>query len=170
MGHLRHFNNHNCGTKHDDQTNDPIFLIHSLSSIRWYNSFLNLKTFKIQFLGVPLLHYLLVCKIHTYMPKITLSSLLTQISFFYRKFANFWCITFFVCNLIQIWPRSRELLHVFTFPFQTPIISSLPNIVTSNFTMYILTIFICSLKINVIVKKETHEIRDTEDQNKRSYL
>ena len=37
----------------------------------------NFKTFKIQFHGVPSLHYVLVCKIHIYMPKITLSSLLT---------------------------------------------------------------------------------------------
>ena len=58
-------------------TNDPIFFICSLSSIRWYISFLHFKTFKIQFCGVPFLHYVLVCKIHIYMQKMTLSSLLT---------------------------------------------------------------------------------------------
>ena len=51
------------------------------------------------------LHYVLVCKIHIYMPKMTLSSLLTQASFFYKKFANFRYITCFVLNLILIWSR-----------------------------------------------------------------
>ena len=44
--------------------NDPIFLICSLSSIRWYILFLHFKNFKIQFCGVPFLHYVLICKIH----------------------------------------------------------------------------------------------------------
>ena len=39
--------------------------------------------------GPPLLCYFLVCKIHIYMPKMTLSRLLILISFFYIKFANF---------------------------------------------------------------------------------
>ena len=39
--------------------------------------------------GVRPLHYDLVCKIHIYMPKMTFSSLLTKISFFYIEFAKF---------------------------------------------------------------------------------
>ena len=58
-------------------TNDPIFFICYLSSIHWYISFLHFETFKIQFCGVIFLHYVLVCKIHIYMQKMTLSSLLT---------------------------------------------------------------------------------------------
>ena len=54
-----------------------IFFIYSLSFIRWYISFLHFKTFKIQFHGVSQLHYVLVFKIHIYMPKMILSSLLT---------------------------------------------------------------------------------------------
>ena len=50
---------------------------------------ITLKTSKIQFLGLPPLYYFLVCKIHIYMPKMTLSRLLILISFFYIKFANF---------------------------------------------------------------------------------
>ena len=42
-----------------------------------YFIFLHFKTFKIQFCGVPSLHCVLVCKIHIYMKKMTLSSLLT---------------------------------------------------------------------------------------------
>ena len=57
--------------------NDPIFFICSSSSIRCYISFLHFKTFKIQFCGVPFLHYVLVCKIHIYMQKMTLSNMLT---------------------------------------------------------------------------------------------
>ena len=38
------------------------------------------------------------------------------------------------------------------FIYKTPIILSLSNIVTLKFTMYISTILICSLKLNVIVK------------------
>ena len=48
------------------------FLIYSSSSIRWSISFLYFKTFKIQFYAVPPLHYVLVCKIHICMPKMTL--------------------------------------------------------------------------------------------------
>ena len=58
-------------------TNDPIFFICFSSSICWYISFLHFKTFKVQFCGVPCFHYVLVCKIHIYMQKMTLSSLLT---------------------------------------------------------------------------------------------
>ena len=59
------------------------------SILRRYISFLYFKTFKIQFLGVLLpLHYILVCKIHIYMPKMTLSSLLTLIFVLCIKFAN----------------------------------------------------------------------------------
>ena len=67
----------------------PFFFVNSLSSIRWFISFLHLKTFKIQFLGVPPLYYFLVCKIHIFMLKMTLSRLFTQISFFYIKFKQF---------------------------------------------------------------------------------
>ena len=87
----------------------PFFFICSSSSIRWYISFLHFKTFKIQFCGVPFLHYVLVCKIHIYMQKMTLSSLLTQISFFYIKLANFLYITCSISYLIPIWPQSHGL-------------------------------------------------------------
>ena len=40
-------------------------------------SFFHFKTFKIQFCGVPFLYYVLVCKIHIYMQKMTLSNMLT---------------------------------------------------------------------------------------------
>ena len=58
----------------------------------------------------PPLHYVLVCKIYIYMPRMTLSSLSTKISFFYIKLANFWYRTCFVSNLIPIWPQSHGSL------------------------------------------------------------
>ena len=57
----------------------------------------------------PPLHYVLVCKIHIYMPKTTLSSLLTWLCFFYIKFTNFWYIKSSVPNLTPIWTRSHGL-------------------------------------------------------------
>ena len=69
MSHFWHLNDHNSGSKHDNQTNDSIFLIYSLNFIHWYVSFLHLKTFKIQFHEVPSLHYALVCKLQIYMPR-----------------------------------------------------------------------------------------------------
>ena len=96
------------------------FFIYSLSSIRWYISFLHFQTFKTQFHGVPRLHYVLVCKLVIFMPKMTLLGLLsftyypiiliiTQISFSYIKCPNFWYITCFVPNLIPLWPLSYWL-------------------------------------------------------------
>ena len=108
--HFWHFTGHNSWSKYDNQTNDPIFLIYSLSSISWSFSFSNFQTFKIHLSGVSPLHYVLVCKIHIYMLKITLSSLLTQIFYFYEQFASFWYITCFVPNLITILPQFHELL------------------------------------------------------------
>ena len=64
---------------------------------------------------VPPLHFLLLCKIHIYMPKMTLSSLLTWISFLYIKFANFSYIIYSVSNLIPIWSRSHGLYLSLTF-------------------------------------------------------
>ena len=55
------------------------------------------------------LYYVQVCEIHIYMSKMTLSSLLTQIFFFYITFANFWYITCFAPNLTPIWTRSHGL-------------------------------------------------------------
>ena len=52
---------------------------------------------------VPPLHFVLVCKMHIYIPKMTLLNLLIWISFFYIKFANFWYITCSVPYLIPIW-------------------------------------------------------------------
>ena len=72
-------------------------LICSLSSIRWYISFLHFKAFKIQFHGVTLC--IMFWSVNIYMPKMTLSSLFIQISFFNIKFVNFWCITCFVSNV-----------------------------------------------------------------------
>ena len=57
--------------------NDPIFFHLLFELYLLVISFLHFKTFKIQFCGVPFLHYVLVCKIHIYMQKMTLSSLLT---------------------------------------------------------------------------------------------
>ena len=79
--------------------------------IRWYILFLHFTTFKIQFHGVPLLHYVLVSKIHIYMSNITILSLLTKISFFYIKLANFWYVTCFVPNLIPIWAKFHRLVE-----------------------------------------------------------
>ena len=87
--------------------NNRIFLFYSLSFICWYISSLHFKTFKVYFLEVPPFHYVLVCKIHGYMQTMILSSLLTLMSCFYIKFANFWYITCFVLNLIPIWSRSH---------------------------------------------------------------
>ena len=118
MSYFRHFNDHNSGGKHGNQTNDPIFLIDSLGPIRWHISYLHLKKnafllliFKIQCHGVPLLHYGLVCKLHIYIPKI-LSSLLTEKYFFYIKFAVFWYVTSFVPNGVLNWPRSHRLCMI----------------------------------------------------------
>ena len=57
----------------------------------------------------PLLHYVLICKMHIYKSKMALSSLLTKILFFSIEFVNFWDMTCFLPNLIPIWPRSHEL-------------------------------------------------------------
>ena len=69
MSHFWHFNDHNSESKHDNQTNDPIFLIYSLNFIHWFISFLHLKIFKIQFHGVPSLYYVQVFKLLIYMPR-----------------------------------------------------------------------------------------------------
>ena len=88
MSYFWHFNDHNSRNQHN-QTNDTNFPVYSLSFIHWYIWFLHFKTMKIQFMASPLLlHYVLVCKMNIYipplhcvlviyMPKITLSSLLT---------------------------------------------------------------------------------------------
>ena len=41
----------------NEPTNDPIFVIYYLSSIRWYISILNFKTFKIQSHGFSLIFW-----------------------------------------------------------------------------------------------------------------
>ena len=110
MIHFWHFTGHNSWSKFDNQTNDLIFLIYSLSSFSWYFSFLHFQTFKIHLDGVSPLHYALVCKTHIYMLKITLSSLLTQIFYFYEQFARFWYIKCFVPNLVTILPQFHKLL------------------------------------------------------------
>ena len=51
------------------------------------------------------LHFILVYKIQFYVAKMRLSSLLTQMSFFYIKFAIFQYIT---CS-VPIWPQSHVL-------------------------------------------------------------
>ena len=53
ISHFRHFNGDNFGSRHDDETNDPIFFISSLSSIRCYIYFLHFQILKIQFHGAP---------------------------------------------------------------------------------------------------------------------
>ena len=72
-----------------------------LSSIHWYTSFSHFKNFKIQFHAHPL-HHVMVCQIHIYMIKMTISNLLKKISIFYVKFVNFWYITCFVSPLIPV--------------------------------------------------------------------
>ena len=57
-------------------------------------------------------NYVLICKTHIYMLKMILASLLTQISFSNRIFANFWHITYFVSNLMPIWPWSWSWLFI----------------------------------------------------------
>ena len=57
--------------------NDPIFFHLLFDLYLLVISFLHFKTFKIQFCGVPSLHYVLFFKIHIYMQKMTFSSLLT---------------------------------------------------------------------------------------------
>ena len=76
------------------------FIIHSFNITCRFISFL---PFKIQFHRVPPLHCVLFCKIHIYMLKMTatLSRLLTKISFFYKKFANFWFDNMF-CSQFDI--------------------------------------------------------------------
>ena len=59
---------------------------------------------KFNSMGSPSLHYVLVYNIHTCMLKITLSSLLTSVSFFYVKCANLLYITSFAPNLIKFGP------------------------------------------------------------------
>ena len=93
MSHFWH-KDHNTGNKYDNLTNNAIYFIYSLSSIRWYISFLHFKTFKIQFHGIITLHYVQACKIHIYTPRKTLLSLL---------------ITYLVPTLIPIWPQSHGL-------------------------------------------------------------
>ena len=68
----------------------PTFLTLSINI-----SFLHFKTFKIQFHWVPPLNHAVVCKMYIYRANMTLPSLLTYISFFYGKFANFWYIMCF---------------------------------------------------------------------------
>ena len=91
---------------------DPIF-IYSLRSLPCWISFFHLKTFKVHFHGVPFLHYFLVCKIYVYLSRIRPSNLLTQISFFYIKFAIFSYITCFVPCLIPILFQSYGPLLIF---------------------------------------------------------
>ena len=74
--------------------------------------FQNLQT---QFRGIPYLHYFLVSKIHIYILTMTLSSLLTWISFSCIKFANFWYNMFcskFDTNLAQV-PWTVKLKFAF---------------------------------------------------------
>ena len=56
MSHLLDTNDHNFGSKHDNLTGNSSFFIYSTSSFRWQILFLPLKTFKIQFRGVPPLY------------------------------------------------------------------------------------------------------------------
>ena len=80
---------------------------YEITMITW--SLLHFKIFKIQFCGVPFLHYILFCKIHISMQKMTLSNLLKYISFFSIKLANFLYMTCSICYLIPIWAQSHRL-------------------------------------------------------------
>ena len=55
---------------------------------------------------LPSLHYVLVCKVLIYIPKMTLSSLLRW-TFVFKKIANFCYMTSFVPNLILILAKSH---------------------------------------------------------------
>ena len=59
------------------------------------------KKFKIQVHGVPILNYVLVCKMHLYMPKMTLSSLLTLVLIVCIKPTFLWYI---ICLLSKLFP------------------------------------------------------------------
>ena len=52
LGHFGYFNDRNSwNTTLDSQTNEPIFLIYFLSFFRWYISFLQFKSSKVNFMG-----------------------------------------------------------------------------------------------------------------------
>ena len=65
------------------------------------------RLWKFNSMGSLPLYFLLVCKKYVYMPKMTISSLLTQIFFFYIEFARLWYITCFVPKLKASWPQSH---------------------------------------------------------------
>ena len=80
MNHLLHFNEHTSSSKHLNLTNGPIFLIYSLRSIRRHFHFCVSRHSKFSSMGSPPpLHYVLVCKIQIYIPKMILPSLLTSL-------------------------------------------------------------------------------------------
>ena len=70
LWHLRQLNDHNSGSEHDNKINDPISrLLFELYPFAYFiSAFQDLHTS---------LHYILVCKIDAYMPKMLISSLLT---------------------------------------------------------------------------------------------
>ena len=125
MSHFCHFNDYNSSGKNDHQTNDPIFLIYSLSSIRWYISYLYFRTFKTQFLA-PCFFALLSSLQNTYLHAkddtfepaniniffysfLTIFGILVFLVFGLIFFGNFCYITCFLPNLIPIWPQSHGL-------------------------------------------------------------
>ena len=96
------------GSKHYNETGDPIFLIFPLSSIRFYIYFLHFKTYKIQF------HFLAFALLpdmqNTHSrPKITFYILKYRYLFFHTKVHNFWYITGFVPSPIPIQQKSHRL-------------------------------------------------------------
>ena len=103
--HFSHFNDHNSRVNMITKQMTPFFSStrRALFTGIFIFAFLDLQN---SVLWDPPLHYVLVCKIHIYMPKMTLWSMLKQISFFYIKSTNFWYITCFALNLIPIWSRS----------------------------------------------------------------
>ena len=89
MSNFWHSNNYNSRGKHDKWTNKWPHFSHILYEL--YISILDFKTFKTQSHGAsllfwkfssPPLHYFLVDKIHIYMSKMTVLSLLTKLSLF----------------------------------------------------------------------------------------
>ena len=81
-----------------------------MSCIRRYISFLHFKRFK-KFQEIPLLHYVLVCKSHIYILKMTLSNLSTYICSFYITFSNFWHVLLAICYQFGPipWTNSRKV-------------------------------------------------------------
>ena len=101
---------------------------------------------KFNFMGFLLtLHLVMVCKIHTYMPRMTLLTLLTNISFFYVTFTNVWCIKCFLPSMIPIWPWSHDQM---TNPKTNPKASIFKSNMSDHFSIF------CTVKKTLSVNSD----------------